>query len=246
MNYELSFWGVALTLVLWVLAVALFVLIDRKEMLRVLKISGLMVAQMIVIGAGVWIVYKMDTWWANLLWLVVMLALATAWCVHELRGERPVGGKKVNFGQVLPVVAGLIAGCAVAGGSLMLTLPSGCLVPVFGVLIAHLMMSVTQTLQTYQRSMLHTEAHRQYMLANGASRLESLMPCVRRALRAAIQPQLKTMAQPLLVAMPLLFAGLLLGGVSPVAAVTVLLLFAAAAFVASVLAGVVALYCFKR
>ena len=261
MNYELSFWGIALTLVLWLLAVALFLLIDRREMRRVLRVSALMAVQLVTVGGGAWVVYKMHVWWACLLWLVVMLVLATAWCVHEIRGERQASGKTAGHGllvkgdalamkgealammrEALVVAGGLLAGCAVAGGSLMLTLPGGCFVPVFGVLLAFLSVSVKQTLQTYQRSMLHTEAHRQYLLANGATRLESLMPSVRRALRAAVQPQLKTMAQPLLVAMPLLFAGMLLGGASPVGAVVVVLLLMAATFVASVVAGVAAIY----
>ena len=261
MNYELSFWGIALTLVLWLLAVALFLLIDRREMRRVLRVSALMAVQLVAVGGGAWVVYKMHVWWACLLWLVVMLGLATAWCVHEIRGERQASGKTAGHGllmkgdalamkgealammrEALVVAGGLLAGCAVAGGSLMLTLPGGCFVPVFGVLLAFLSVSVKQTLQTYQRSMLHTEAHRQYLLANGATRLESLMPSVRRALRAAVQPQLKTMAQPLLVAMPLLFAGMLLGGASPVGAVVVVLLLMAATFVASVVAGVAAIY----
>ena len=119
-------------------------------------------------------------------------------------------------------------------------------IPVLGVLIASLVTSVLETLQTYQRSLMHTEAHRQYMLANGASLLESLMPSVRRALRAAVQPQLRTMAQPLLVTMPLLFVGMLLGGASPVTAVIEMILLMIAAFVSTVVAAIVALYCFKR
>jgi hypothetical protein len=54
------------------------------------------------------------------------------------------------------------------------------------------------------------------------------------------------MAQPLLVAMPLLFAGMLLGGASPVAGVFVLLLLMVAAFVASVVAGIVAVGLYSK
>ncbi len=253
MNYELSYWGVTLILVLWVLAVALFVLIDRREMRRILKVTGVMAAQMMVVGGGVWAVYKVNTWWMNALWLLVMAALAAGWCLRSLWKEKSGNAGKQMGTMALAVVAGLLAGCLVAGGSMVLTLPEGCVggsetashtmcfVPAMGVLLACLSLSVTLTLQTYQRCLLHTEAHRQYMLANGATRLESLMPCIRRALRAAIQPLLRTMARPLLVAMPLLFAGMLLGGVSPVGAAVVTVLFAAAAFVGSVVAAVAAL-----
>ena len=113
-------------------------------------------------------------------------------------------------------------------------------------MVTHLVVAVKETLQTYQRSLMHTEAHRLYMQANGATLLESLMPSVRRALRATVQPQLRTMAQPLLVTMPLLFVGMLLGGISPATAVFVMILLMMAAFVSTVVAAIVALYCFKR
>lgn len=231
MNYELL--GILLTLVLMALTVALFILIDRREMLRLVKTFALMGTQVAVLGGSVWLVFKVDTWWVHLLWLVVMLLLALAWCLRETGRQ----WKRL----LLPVAAAMVAGILVGGGCLMLALPWYCFVPVTGVLLAHLMVAVTQTIQTYERSLLHTEIHRRYLLANGATRLESLLPCVRRALRASVQPQLKTMAQPLIVAMPLLFAGMLLGGVSPADSVIAVLLVAAAAFVTTVVAAVVAI-----
>ena len=217
---------------------ALFALIDRRELTRVLKVFGLTVFQVVIMGAGVWLVYRAHAWWALAVWLLVVFLLASAWCVYKMRQQ--------YRRMLLPVVASLSAGLLVAGGSMMACLPVRAFVPVFGVLAAHLIVSVTQTLLAYQRSLMHTAAHRQYLLANGATSLESVMPSVRRALRAAVQPQLRTMAQPLLVAMPLLFAGMLLGGSSPAACVAILLLMMAVAFVASVVAVLVALYCFKR
>ena len=235
---NISLWGVALLFVLLLLSVGVFKLTDHREMMRILKVSCLMTVQMVVIGIGVWLAYKAATWWADVLWLVTMLVLAGAWCLYALRKQ----WKQI----VLSVVAALAAGTLVGGGTMMLCLPGHFFIPVMGVLLAHLVVSIVATLQTYQRSLMHTEAHRQYMLANGASLLESLMPSVRRALRATVQPQLRTMAQPLLVTMPLLFVGMLLGGVSPATAVVVMILLMMAAFVSTVVAAIVALYCFKR
>ena len=212
---DISLWGVALMIVLMALAMGVFLLIDRREMMRVLKVFGLTLGQILVSGAGVWLVYKMNVWWMNLLWLVVMLTLSGGLCLYKIRGQL----KK----QALPIAAAMAVGCLVSGGSMMLALPGRCFVPVFGMLLGFLMVSVTLTLQTYQRCLLHTESHRQYLLA-----------------------QLRTMAQPLLVAMPLLFAGMLLGGASPAASICVLLLIMVAAFVASVVAGVIAVSLYSK
>ena len=235
---DISFGGVSLLVVLLLASLAVYWLIDRKEMMRVLKVLGLMVGQMTVIGVIVWTAYKANVWWADLLWLMVMLALATSWCLYVMR--------KAWKQMVTPVIAALTAGTLVGCGTMMLCVPGRFFIPVTAVLVAHLVVAVKETLQTYQRSLMHTEVHRQYMQANGASLLESLMPSVRRALRATVQPQLRTMAQPLLVTMPLLFVGMLLGGVSPATAVVVMILLMMAAFVSTVVAAIVALYCFKR
>lgn len=235
---EISIGGVVLVLVFLVLAVSLFALIDKRTMRRVLRVLGVYVAGSLVLGGVCWLTYRADAWWAFGLFAVGFWLLAVGWCLYELRP----GWQRL----LVPVALSMLAGSVVAGGCLMLCLPRVAFVPVFGVAVVHLALSVSQTLQTYQRTLLHTEAHRQYLLANGASLLESLMPSVRRALRASVLPQLRTMASPLVVMMPMLFAGMLLGGASVAAAVATSLLLMAAVFAASVLAGVVALYCFKR
>ena len=48
-------------------------------------------------------------------------------------------------------------------------------------------------------------------------------------------------AQPLVMVMPMLYAGMLVGGVSPYIGLLIILLLIAASFVANVLAGVIAL-----
>jgi putative ABC transport system permease protein len=237
-NSDISFLGVSLLVVLLMASIVIYWLIDRKEMMRVLKVFGLMAGQMAVVGVIIWTVYKANAWWANLLWLVVLIALATGWCLLKMR--------KTWKQMLMPIIAALTAGTLIGSGVMMLCLSGRFFIPVTAVVVAHLVVAVKDTLQTYQRSLMHTEAHRQYMQANGASLLESLMPSVRRALRATVQPQLRTMAQPLLVTMPLLFVGMLLGGISPATAVFVMILLMMAAFVSTVVAAIVALYCFKR
>lgn len=235
---DISFWGVSLLVVLLLASVALYWLIDRKEMMRVQKVFGLMAGQMAVIGIIAWTACKANAWWADMLWLVVLIALATGWCLYKMR--------KTWKQMLTSVVAALTAGTLIGSGVMMLCMPGRFFIPITAVMVTHLVVAVKETLQTYQRSLTHTEAHRLYMQANGATLLESLMPSVRRALRATVQPQLRTMAQPLLVTMPLLFVGMLLGGVSPATAVVVMILLMMAAFVSTVVAAIVALYCFKR
>ncbi len=54
------------------------------------------------------------------------------------------------------------------------------------------------------------------------------------------------MTQPLVKVMPLLYAGMLVGGVSPYIGLMIILLLIAASFVANVLAGVIALTMIRK
>ena len=235
---DISIWGAALVVILLFVSVAVYALIDRREMWRTMKVFGCLTGQTALVTVGMWVAYRLDSWWINLLWVILMMGLSMVWCLYVLRSQWRQ--------QLLPIVASMTTGTLVGFGSMTLCVPSHYYLPVLGVILAFLSLSVVQTLQTYQRSLFHTAAHRQYMQANGATLLESLMPSIRRALRAAVQPQLKIMARPLLVVAPLLFGGMLLGGASPVVSFIAILLLMSATFTATVVTAIVALYCFKR
>ena len=66
------------------------------------------------------------------------------------------------------------------------------------------------------------------------------------ALRDALLPQVRTLAQPLVMVIPMLYAGMLQGGVSAFDGLLVTLLLIAASFVANILAGFVALGMIKK
>ena len=112
----------------------------------------------------------------------------------------------------------------VLSGSTMLCLPSSVFMTVYSVLMACLTASMIQTMVNPLRSLHTPEAHKQDM-----------------SWRESVLPQVRSMAQPLVMVMPMLYAGMLLGGVPAFAGLIIVLLLVAASFVANVLAGVVAL-----
>lgn len=220
--------GVVMLLVLLAGAVAVLAWADNKSLWRVLKAFASLTLQMVVAGGGAWAVYHYNTMWISGLWLATMLILATGWCMME--------GRLKHRNMLIPVAGAVVGSCLLTGGLLMWCFGSRMMVPVVGVLLYYLTVSVVRMMQTYANSLRHTVAHRAYLTANGATRIETLMPSVKRALRASVMAQIKQMAQPLVVAMPTLFCGMLLGGVQPLVAVIATLLLMAAAFVASIVA----------
>jgi len=78
-----------------------------------------------------------------------------------------------------------------------------------------MLMSVSEGLKAYLSSIRNTKSHYQYLMANGASNIEALMPSVCRGLRTASIAVLHEMILPVVVTPPAFLCGLLLMGASP-------------------------------
>lgn len=216
---EISLWGAVLVASLVVAAIIAFVFIDRKMLKRMLVIFGATVAQMAVVVAVVWLVYQTNAWWAYLLWYLLVVILSIGWCLYPFQSM----WKKM----LVPVAVSMLAGSMVVAGSAMLCLPTSVFLTVYSVLMACLTASMLQTILNYQRSM-HGE-HTPNM-----------------SWRESILPQVRSMAQPLVMVMPMLYAGMLLGGLSALTSLVVVLLLIGSAFVANVLAGMIALLMLRK
>lgn len=211
---EISLWGAIIVACLVVVAIMVLAFVDRQMLRRMLVIFGATVAQMVVVGAVVWLVYQTKAWWAYVLWFLLVLLLSICWCLYPFQSM----WKKM----LLPVGVSMLVGSIVVGGSAMLCLPISVFLAVYSVLMACMTASMLQTMLNYQRGM-HEK------------------PSIEKSWRESILPQVRSMAQPLVMVMPMLYAGMLLGGVSALVGLAVVLLLIAAAFVANVLAGMIAL-----
>lgn len=236
----ISILSIILGLLLLALPAYLLARLDMPLTVRAAKAVGRMMAQMVVAGAMLWALWRVDKLWVSLLWVVVTTA-AAAWLLVK-RARLP---QKQLF---LPVCGGLLTGVLVVGAYLLLVLrqedpmAARWIVPVGGVLLAHVLTTNTRAVSAYFET-LRTDAQSYYtLLGNGASRLAALTPYVRQALRSMMEPTVSSLAVMGLLALPMLLAGLLLGGVTPVAATVLFVLLVVAGIAASVLALVVTLW----
>ena len=218
---EISLWGAALIAFLVVVAMLALAFVDRKMLRRMLVVFGATVAQMVVVGAVVLLAFKTFAWWAYLLWYLLVLFLSICWVLYPIQFM----WKKM----VLPISIAVLAGSIVLGGSTMLCLPINVFMTVYSVLMACMTASMIQTMINYLRSMHQPDAHKQEL-----------------SWRESVLPQVRSMAQPLVMVMPMLYAGMLVGGVSPYTGLMIILLLIAASFVANVLAGVIALTMIRK
>ena len=217
---EISLWGAALVAIIVVIAMIALAFVDSKMLRRMLVIFGATVAQMIVVGAVVLLAYRTFAWWAYLLWYLLILFLSICWVLYPIQFMWKRALK--------PVSAAMLAGCIVVGGSTMLCLPMNVFLTVYSVLMACMTASMIQTmvnfLHSQQGTPMNPEAPKQEL-----------------SWRKSVLPQIRSMAQPLVMVMPMLYAGMLLGGISAYIGLITILLLIAASFVANVLAGMIAL-----
>ena len=213
---EIYLWGAALIAFLVVVAMLVLAFVDRKMLRRMLVVFGATVAQMVVVGAVVLLAFKTFAWWVYLLWYLLVLFLSICWVLYPIlfMWKR----------MLLPISAAVLAGSIVLGGSTILCLPINVFMTVYSVLMACMTASMIQTMVNYLRSMHQPDARKQEL-----------------SWRESVLPQVRSMAQPLVMVMPMLYAGMLVGGVSPYIGLLIILLLIAASFVANVLAGVIAL-----
>ena len=122
-----------------------------------------------------------------------------------------------------PVSVAMLVGSIVVGGCAMLMLPTSVFLSIYSVLMACMTASLMQTMMRYQRNQQKPEALREDMLH-----------------------QIRNLAQPLVMVVPMLYAGMLLGGVAALEGLLVTLLLIAASFVANILTGVIALGMIKE
>ena len=217
---EISLWGAALVAIIVVIAMIALAFVDSKMLRRMLVIFGATVAQMIVVGAVVLLAYRTFAWWAYLLWYLLILFLSICWVLYPIQFMWKRALK--------PVSAAMLAGCIVVGGSTMLCLPMNVFLTVYSVLMACMTASMIQTMVNFLRSQQGTPMNPE-------------APKQELSWRKSVLPQIRSMAQPLVMVMPMLYAGMLLGGISAYIGLITILLLIAASFVANVLAGVIAL-----
>jgi len=189
--------------------------------------------------------------WGILLVIVLLgAAIGILWIVDKRiirKALRPsLHMPRVPQSLWLPLYGAMLLSALALTGCMTLSLSCHVFWPVFIILLLCLFGSTPHALEVYLRSLKHTEAHRRYLMANGATHLESIVPSVRRSLRAAFLPMLWQRSSHMPLAMLVLFCALLLFGATIAAALAITLMTWAAAIAAAVMAIVLTIWLADR
>ena len=210
-----------LALLLLILPFGALYLLDRQSVrpLAIALAKGLV--QLLIFSLVVWGVYKVDNTWITLVWFMAM----TLWAGWMIVSKCKLSVKD----YLLPASAGLFVGVLAVGLWLLVAvlpidaITARWLVPIMAVLIGHSAIMLVRGLSTFVSLTTNNRAQYDFLIGNGASKWQAMMPFMRSSLLAVISPTIANLSALALATLPLLFCGMLLGGLSPINAFAVML-----------------------
>ena len=230
----LSYLNLLLGLLLLVIPGYLLYTYDRLTLPKAALAVVRMMVQLSVMGGLLWLLYRFNSVWLNLLWLLLLVVAAAFLMVSRTQIR-----SRILF---LPAcISMFVSVLAVSAYILFVVLrpespmSAQWFVPVTGVLMAHVLMTNIHAVRTYFDSLRQDSQPYYTLLGNGASRLKALTPYSTRALKSMTVPAMASLSAMGLFVLPMLLSGLLMGGMPPVTAVTVFILLIIASITASVL-----------
>jgi putative ABC transport system permease protein len=213
----------------------------RLRLTRDLIISMLrMGVQLGLVAIYLEYIFKLDMLALNVAWVLVMIVVATG----SILRQSGLSWRKCLW-TILP--AHLLTSLLILCGFLFVfdfvTVASArYLIPLMGMVLGNILRSNVVALDRFFSELrANEEMHIQY-LTLGASEAEAVRPFLRNALRAAVGPQLGTVATMGIVSLPGMMTGQILGGSSPAVAITYQIMIMIAIFTAATVSAFLAVH----
>lgn len=191
-----------------------------------------MLLQLGVVAVLMWLLWRYDIIWLSLLLVLLMATVATFMLLRRVKLKSEV--------LLLPVWAAMLITTIGVGGFVLFGIlrPQSVLsirwiLPIAAVLLAHQLATGVVSLQTYFETLRNDSLTYYERIGNGASRLNALAPYIGRALESLVRPAAANLVVIGLLSLPVLLAGLMMGGLQPVDAVFIYAVLVVASIAAS-------------
>jgi len=177
-----------------------------------------MTVQLVFVGLYLQVVFRLDWWWLNVLWLLVMILVAD---VSVVRGA---GLRMRRF--AIPLFIALLVGSAVpllffVGVILRrpFLLEAQFAIPIGGMILGNCLRADIIVIRNFYEAIRESEKAFLHTLAQGARLAEATRPYMRNATHAALGPTVAMMATVGIVALPGMMTGVILAGADPLTAI---------------------------
>ncbi|MBP3511028.1 MAG: ABC transporter permease [Prevotella sp.] len=229
---DISYTGLAVAALLLALPLYAFHALGVRLLRPAVVAVARMAVQLFLIGFYLKYLFELNNPWINILWAALIVVVAAFTVIRRAR-------LRLRY-LAVPLFGGLFGAALVVGLYLLvfvLRLPgpfdARYFVPVTGLLVGSMTGVCVMGLSTFYDGLSADHRLYYYLLGNGASHVEAVLPFVRRAVEKAFAPCIANMAVMGIVSMPGTMLGLVLGGSAPGIAVKYVAVISAAAFAAS-------------
>lgn len=219
----------------------LIIFILTRELLKPALVAiARMSIQLSLVGIYLKYVFKLDHLLVNLIWVLLMIAVASVSITRRSDMRR-----KEIF---IPVFFSLLPAAAVSAAYALLVvigLPDAAtarfIIPITGMVLGNCLNGTIICLRTFFQALKDREETYLFYIAAGAERSAALRPFKKEAMKNAYSPAIATMATIGIVSLPGMMTGQILGGSTPVMAIRYQILIMVAIFTSVILAVYMAL-----
>ncbi|WPJ94035.1 ABC transporter permease [Coraliomargarita algicola] len=177
-----------------------------------------MTVQLFLVGLYLEFLFRTNSLWLNLLWLLVMLSAAN----FRILGDGGIGLRRF----VLPCMWALSATTLTVAGVMILSLirpdpwyDARYLIPIVGMILGNCLRGNILSVQHFYAGISKDADVYRQRLSMGATRFEALRPWLALAMSNACRQHLASMATVGIVALPGMMTGQILGGATPMVAI---------------------------
>ena len=193
-----------------------------------------MIVQLFLIGIYLKYLFLWNNPFVNLLWVLVMVAVASFTSTSRTH-------LKAKY-MFMPVAIGLFMSAIIIGLYFLIFVlqlknpfDSRYFIPIMGLLMGNMLGVNVISLSTFYGGLRREHQLYYYLLGNGATQREALTPFIRKAMNKAFTPCIANMAVMGIVSFPGTMIGQILGGSSPETAIKYQMMIVVITFVASML-----------
>lgn len=187
----------------------------QTGLLKDTLISALrMTVQLLLIGVYLEYIFKLNLWWINLLWVVVMVVIASYTITKR-------SGLTIKV-FILPILFSISISLLIIDTyffGLVIQLDNffdaRYFIPITGMLLGNCLRTNIIALNSFYSRLKKEETLYRFFIANGATRGEAVKYFIKDALQKAFNPTIATMSVVGLISLPGMMTGQILGGSSP-------------------------------
>lgn len=237
---DISYWSLGVGLLLLLIPVYYIWWYETKLLKAVCIGAVRMIVQLLFIGVYLRYLFEWDNPVVNCLWVLLMVYIAAETAINRTKVRRAV--------LMWPLIVGLVVASVLIGFyflGIVLKLDNvfsaQYFIPIMGILLGNMLTVNVIAVGTFYSTLQREQNLYYFLLGNGASRNEALMPFMRQAIVKSFAPTIANMAVMGLVSLPGTMIGQILGGSTPDVAIKYQIMIVVVTMSASMLSLVIAI-----